>query len=424
MRAIWDIAQNDLRVIFREKGIWLNIVIVPLLLAYLIGFANGAGAGTQPTAPIVLIDVIDENGTAESARFLDAVRAANPTLRICPTDNDADDVCRLDGAPFDATLAEERLRDQVSLALVIIPADFDTALAAGVPTTLLYRSSDAAFAPTFIREAVNAAAQTVGGAAAAANIGVGIAEGAPGLTFRDEADRAAFRAGVQDEAAALWAAAPITVDYQLNAFDAQQRVAQAGGGFAQSVPGMATMYVMFAVFPLASAFILERKQWTLQRLVTMPVSRAQILGGKLLARFILGMIQYGIMFAFGAVLGVRYGGDVVALVLLMMLFVLCIAALTLALTTLLKSDAQAQGVTLFLSLVLAPLGGAWWSLEIVPAFMQVIARVTPVAWVMEGYRALIFEGGTLITVLPSLGVLAGMTALFFAFGVARFKVAG
>ncbi len=422
MQSIFDIALNDLRVIFKERGIWLNIIVIPLAIAYLVGFANGEAARGQPTPPTVIVDVIGGGSSTLSAAFLDAVRAANPTIRLCPMDSGTSDVCRLDGATLDETLAETRLKDQVALALLVLPPDFDAALTAGDATSIIYRSSDDAFAPTFIREAVNAAAQTVGGAAAAANIGADIADETPGLTFRDDADRSAFRTAVRDDAAGLWASDPIRVDYQLTTFDENQQVARGGGGFGQSVPGMATMYVMFAIFPLASAFILERKQWTMQRLVTMPVSRAQILGGKLLARFVLGMIQYGIMFGFGALLGVRYGDDPVALLLLMVVFVLCIGALTLALTTLLKSEAQAQGITLFLSLVLAPLGGAWWPLEIVPTFMQTAARVTPVAWVMDGYRSLIFEGGSLMTVAPSLAVLAGMTALFFAFGVARFRI--
>jgi ABC-2 type transport system permease protein len=419
---IWDIALNDLRVIFRERGIWLNIIVIPIALAVLVGLANGAGAGQQPTPPTVIVDVIDQDGSPTSAALLDAVRAANPTLALCPFDNDDADRCRLDDAALDEALSEARLRGQRALALLIIPPGFGAQVAAGTPVSLIYRSNENAFAPTFIRQAVDAAAQQVGGAAAAERVGLAVADNFGGLVFRDDADRTAFGANIRESAAESWAADLVTVDYQLTVFDAQQEIADSGGGFAQSFPGMATMYVMFAVFPAASAFILERKQWTMQRLATMPVTRAQILGGKMLARFLLGMLQYVIMFAAGFALGTRYGNDIVALALLMTLFVLAITALTLALTTLLRSDMQAQGVTLFLSIVMAPLGGAWWPLEIMPDFMQAAARITPVAWVMEGYRSLIFEGGSLAMIVPSLAVLGAMAALLFAFGVSRFKV--
>src|SRR5690606_30860692 len=192
-------------------------------------------------------------------------------------------------------------------------------------------------------------------------------------------------------------------------------------GFGQSITGIGTMYVMFAVLPAAAAFLQERKNWTIQRMVTMPLTRAQILGGKLLARFTIGMVQYVIVFAFGMVLGVRFGNDALALVLVMVAFTLCITALTLALTTLLRSPAQASGLTLFLSLTLAPLGGAWWPLEIVPGWMRTVGHISPVAWAMDSYRSLLFYDGSLSTVIVPVLVLLGMAVVFFLFGVARFK---
>jgi ABC-2 type transport system permease protein len=266
---------------------------------------------------------------------------------------------------------------------------------------------------------VQAVVQRFGAATLAGQVGGEVAATTPGLTL-DAAEQAAFADSVRARAADLIAAQPPVVDNVMAATTTPQRTN--GGGFSQSVPGMATMYVMFAVFPAAIALMTERKLGTLQRLVTMPLKRAQILGGKLLARFVMGMLQYGIIFAFGLVLGVRYGSDPIAVALTMVLFTLCITAITLALATLLKNENQAGAITLLLSLTLAPLGGAWWPLEIVPDWMRTLGHISPVAWAMDSYTALIFFGKTLIDVLPYLGVLAAITLVFFAFGVARFRI--
>ena len=74
------------------------------------------------------------------------------------------------------------------------------------------------------------------------------------------------------------------------------------------------------------------------------------------------------------------------------------------------SATQATGVTLFLTLTLAPLGGAWWSLEIVPAWMRTVGHISPVAWAMDGFRSLMFESGGVATVAVPILVLLGMTA--------------
>lgn len=422
MQKIWAIALNDLRIIFREKDIWINLIVLPLILSFVIGYANGAGQQpSDPTAPDILIDVIDRDDSESSREFLAALRAANPNFVLCAVSQDADERCGTGEAVFDEALAETRLRDQIALARIDIPAGFGAALSAGGDADIVYFANENATAPSFILQSVQAVARRQGAAIVAERVGTAAAMTAPGLAL-DVAGEAALADGIRQRAADLLAAQPPVVT-EVTSATAGTQTTPDRGGFSQSVPGMASMYVMFAVFPAAVAFMTERKQGTLQRLVTMPVRRWQLLGGKLLARFLLGMLQYGIVFAFGGlVLGVRFGDDLPALFLTMVVFTLCITALTLALSTLLRTEAQAGSLTLLLTLTLAPLGGAWWSLEIVPEWMRTLGHISPVAWAMDSYSSLIFYGGSLATVLPYIGVLAAMASAFFIFGVARFRI--
>jgi len=49
---------------------------------------------------------------------------------------------------------------------------------------------------------------------------------------------------------------------------------------------------------------------------------------------------------------------------------------------------------------LAALGGAWWSLEVVPEWMRTVGHISPVAWAMDGYTSLFFENGDIGTEDP------------------------
>jgi ABC-2 type transport system permease protein len=172
-----------------------------------------------------------------------------------------------------------------------------------------------------------------------------------------------------------------------------------------------------------SLFILirERKNWTLQRLVMMPLTRWQILGGKILMWFVAGMIQFIVVFLIGLALRVNFGDQPLAMLLVMVLFTLCMTALAFAVSTFLKTEQQANSISLLLALTLAPLGGAWWPLDIVPEFMRMIGHLTPVAWTMDAFQMLIFEQGTLLTILPNLAILTGFTVVFFVIAVRRFR---
>lgn len=422
MRRTLDIAINDLRIIFKDRSIWINLIILPIVLSVAVGFANGVGSSAPSGDVKIIIDVLDNDQSTASSQFLDDLRAANGSLLLCPMDQTADDACQYKDGSLTPELAQTRLENKVSLATIELPSGFGASIGAGQRVDILYRSNESATAPSYILQAVQSAATRLNGAQVAAQVGEQVAGSLPFLQFSDDADRQAFVESIRQKAQEEWAANPVSVQTVEASLSENTSSNNNGNGFAQSIPGIASMYVMFVVLPAAAAIILERKNWTLQRLATMPVSRTQILGGKLLARFVLGMIQYFILFAFGGVVvGVRFGNDPVALILLMITYSACVTALSLALTTFITTDQQAQGIALFMSLTLAPLGGAWWPLEIVPAWMRVVGHISPIAWAMDGYHEIIFYGGGLGDVIVPILVLVALTAALFAFGVSRFR---
>jgi ABC-2 type transport system permease protein len=420
MRKILSVALNDLRITFADPSIWIFLVVVPAVLIFAVGFANGAGANAATPAepPRRLVDVFDADASADSAALLAALRAADPALLLCPMDDDGE-LCRLDGAELTPELATGRLDDGLTEALIELPAGMGAALLAGQAAQIVYRSDDDPTATSPTLTALNAAITRVTGAARARDFAETLASTDSGLGD-------GFSDAVYARAAELWAADPVRV---MPVMAQAEAATQTEPGFQQSVPGMGSMYVMFTVFAGATILIQERKGWTLQRIVTMPVTRGQFLAGKILARVTMGMIQFAVAFAVGALIGlifgVSYGNSPLALLVMMLAFSLCVSALTLLIATLAQNEQQAAGFTTFLALTLAPIGGAWWSLdfEFIPQFMKDIAVVSPLYWVMDGFNAVIREGGGLIDVLPAAGVLLAIAAAFFALGIARFRAA-
>jgi ABC-2 type transport system permease protein len=117
----------------------------------------------------------------------------------------------------------------------------------------------------------------------------------------------------------------------------------------------------------------------------------------------------------------NFGEDPLALVLLAIAYTLSVTALSFALGSGLKNPAQASGLALLLTLTLAPLGGAWWPMDVSPKFMQIIGHVSPVAWAMDGFTALTYEGAHLADVWVPLVVLLGMAVAAFVIAIPRFR---
>jgi ABC-2 type transport system permease protein len=419
MQTIFTIALNDLTIFFRARGNLIGLIVLPLAITVAVGWANSGRSGPS----VLRVDIIDLDQSAQATALLTQLRAINPALRLCPMDNNADDLCRLDGAPLTEPLALERVRNEWVDGLLIIPNGYGAAIAQSQPMQLPYYSTDDPALPGPVRQAVESVLQQVNGATVAARVGarfLGIL--APLLTLDAviPGDQAVEQA-IYQRAEHILTTRPPAVRYETTKADTPQ-MSGIQNGFGQSIPGMGTLYVIFTVLAGTSNLLRERQQWTLQRLAALPLTKAQILGGKILGYFTLGMIQYGVVFAVGLVIGLDFGNDLLAMVLVMAAFALCMTALALLLATLVTSEGQANGLRNLLALTLAPLGGAWWPLEIVPEFMQQIGHLSPVAWAMDGFHDLIFNQGTLVDVMPEIGVLLAIALVLFGIGVRRFRV--
>lgn len=415
MRELIHIAINDLRVTFAERGVWVNILVMPVALIFIIGLVQG---GNETQSGQVRIDIINHDESPLATEFLNILRDLNPVFYLCPLDNTDDDICLLGDDPvIDEARAIQRIEDGQSRRMLIIPEDFEARVLASEAVDIAYRSNEDMTQPSLTLQAVQTAAGEISGAALAARVAVDVYESE--FDFRDDAARAAFYRDVYDRAAAMRAALPESVTYRESGSD--NGGVSDGGGFRQSVPGMGSMYVMFTVLAGAVILIQERRNWTLQRLVSMPLTRAQLLGGKVLARFLMGMAQFAIAFIAGYFLGLRFTGSLLGILVLMVSFTVCITALAMLLATLIETEQQAASAMTFLALTLAPLGGAWWPLEIVPEFMRTIGHISPVAWVMNGFTQIIYYGGGLADVWVSVVVLLGAAAVLFTVAITRFR---
>jgi ABC-type Na+ efflux pump permease subunit len=425
MAKVLAILRHDLRVFLSQRSNLPGLLLVPAVMTVIIALVTG---GAFDRAAIRRLDVIDQDGTQASSEFLASIRQANPGLTLCPMDNTADDVCGLGESGTlikDQALTEEqaldRVADSTSLALLEIPSGFEASLTAQKPTTLTFRSASSFGMSQSAQEAVQAALSQVNGAAVASQIGlsaIGRLQGQP--LAGDEAQQ--MKGALYQRALEMGKRKNVTVEFALSGTPQGRTMGESLQlGLGQSVPGMGTMFVMMTVFGGMAALIVERQQWTLQRLAVMPLSRRTLLAGKILARFCLGLLQFLVIFAVGVLLGMNFGQDPLAFLLLAIAYTLSVTALSFAIGPGLKNPAQASGLSLLLTLTLAPLGGAWWPMSVSPPFMQIIGHVSPVAWAMDGFTALTYEGAHLADVWVPLVVLLGMTVLAFVIAIPRFR---
>ena len=416
MHKMWVVARNDLQLRLQDKQNWLLLLALPVLIIYLTGLGAQKVAQLIPTT--VRIDVLDGDGSAVSEALIAAMAEANDSLLICPADNDPADGCGLAGASLSPTLARERLADQMTFGLLTIPEGFAEALDRGDDALLVFETAGTSAAAEIAFQALQDAVARVGGPIAAARLAVQMAE-SQGIEIGPE-----FYNARRDDAEAAWARA---LPVQIVSGSQQSGKAWSMGvqvmenGFKLSTPSIAVMFVMVSILAAAQSLAEERMMGILERVGTMPVSKAQWLGGKLLATCLLGWSQFAILLLFGALLGVSFGHAPLAVILVVGSYVLAITAMALVLATWARTPRQASSLATLAYMVLAPLGGAWWPLIFVPGWMRALGHLSPIAWCLDGLNALIFYQGTWADVVEPVGVLLLFAGVCFIFGVWRFR---
>jgi len=419
MVKVLAIIWHDLRVFLAQRSNLPGLLLTPAVMTVIIALVNGGAFGGTV---VRRLDVIDQDGTQASAQFLESIRQANPGLTLCPMDNTQKDVCSLGKSNvLTESQALDRVANSDSLALLEIPSGFEVNLAAQQPMSLIFRSTSNIGTSQSALEAVQAALSQVNTAAVASQIGLSVIGQIQGQPLAGEQAQI-MKSALYQQALKLENRKNVSIDFTLSGTTQGRSLGESlQQGLGQSVPGMGTMFVLMTIFGGMAALIVERQQWTLQRLAVMPVSRATLLAGKILARFCLGLLQFLVVFIVGAVLGMNFGKDPFALVLLVIVYTLSVTALSFAIGPGLKNPAQASGLGLLLTLTLAPLGGAWWPMDISPKFMQITGHISPIAWAMDGFTALTYNGAHLADILIPLAVLAGMTVLLFLIAIPRFR---
>jgi ABC-type multidrug transport system permease subunit len=201
------------------------------------------------------------------------------------------------------------------------------------------------------------------------------------------------------------------------------------------VPAYTVMFAFFLVMNVGWVFVAERRQGTLKRLRAAPVTRGQVLVGKLIPCFLLSLGQGVFLLVAGRLFfGMRWGPEHWPLVeqvawLLPVVFTTSMAAMGLALLVAAVARTEIQ-VALYGAvpvLILALIGGCVLPREMMPEEAQKFSQLTPQGWALDAYRELLDADPrydpNLAIVLKSCGVLAafGVGFLGLAWGLLRLE---
>jgi ABC-2 type transport system permease protein len=188
------------------------------------------------------------------------------------------------------------------------------------------------------------------------------------------------------------------------------------------LPGILTMFVLFATAMSARALVEERKKGTLERLLTTRLSLSQLFVGKFLVNVSRGYIQTLILLLLAyAVFQIFTPISFLETLVLSIVFVAAVSGLGVLIGSAARTEDQATWIAVFFTMLMVMLGGTFFEIPESGA-LNALSKISLNTYAIDGYKTLIAEGGSLGDTTFNIGVMAGVAAVGLLVSRLVFKV--
>jgi len=378
------IAGSNVRRMLRERSNIFFVFIFPLALILLIGAQFGGDVD-----PVIGIHLADNDELAESVA--EAVEAEE-TLQVIRFETNEELVTAIENGNAQAGL--------------FLPAGMGQSAAAGEQVEIGFVSRTDGFGPQ-IQSVVGAAVSGVMTPVTAAQFAVE----KTGASFED----ALAVARGQEESAPGLTVEVVAVGEAL--------FPSTLGRFDLGASSQLILFVFLTALAGSAALILSRQLGISRRMLSTPTSTGTIVIGEGTGRWAVAMVQ-GIYIILATFLIFRVDwGDPLGALLILITFSAVGAGAGMLMGAVFSNDAQASGIGVVLSLGLAALGGCMLPVELFSPTMQNVAHITPHAWALDGFAELVRRDGTVVDILPELGILVAYATVLLVLAAWRLRVA-
>jgi ABC-2 type transport system permease protein len=404
MKKIFLIGWKDIVLAFRDQAALIMMLAAPFALTLGLGFVTGAfsgsGGGGLNDIPIVLVN---QDGGQLGNELVNTFQSADLQSLVAPSSMD------------DTQEARRQVDENKAAAAVIIPPGFTASIipaqgsaSAGPLVQIeLYTNPSSPTSVGIIQTIVEEFVSRVEIGRVSAKVAVSQLI-SHGLIQTQDAAQVGGQIGA-NQANAAGVSSAITLKGVATGGEAVKFNA-----LAYMAPGMALMFLMFTVGNGGRTLLAERAQGTLTRMLVAPTTTAQVLAGKVFGIILTGAVQMLILILASTLFfGLRWG-DPLAVLVLVLAAVFGATGWGMIITSLVKTPGQVSAFSSAVMLIFGILGGSFLNISSLPAWFQVVSKITPNAWGLDGFTTLALGGGMMDILQPLAGLFVMGVVLFVA----------
>jgi len=388
MNRAFIVAIREVRTYLQDKADLAFSLLLPIVIFALMYFAFGGESLFHGTAHVVNED---EGGTYSTV-FLEQLEAIDV----------------LDVELLAAEDADAKLEDSDLLMVIYIPKDFSENLASGEPAQLLFKQ----------RGNGGDEGQIV------ASLVYGVAEQMnQEFQVYNELNSALEGLGIPQERIDIVTQKYLDLERESPVIGVnEQTVGSSPDPVNLFLPGVVTMFVLFAITLSARAIVEERRKGTLERLLTTRLSVGQLFVGKFLANVSRGFVQTLILLILAYIVFQIFTPlTFIECLVIALIFAAAASALGMVIAAVARSEDGATWIAVFFTMVMVMLGGTFFEIG-EGSVLYTISQFSINTYANSAFKTIISEGGSLANLGLELGVMAGVAVVGLVLSRILFKV--
>lgn len=397
----------------RDRAAFVLAFVVPIVFfSIFAGIFGGSRGGTRR----ILLAVVDEDGSDNSRRFIDALKAEKGLAVVTGKVPEGGREETL----FDRATAETAVRAGTMPVALIIPKGFgETPISfgrPGRPKLLLLADTADPVAPPVVSGLLQGIAA---GALPDVMARTGVEEierwGGP-LTPEQraklEANIQVLRSRTPSGSRAGGAAAGGLVDVEVqDVLGATKKNPTS----ALIAAGLGVMFLLFSAAGAGGALIEEAESGTLDRILSTHVSMSRLLLGKATYLSAVAVTQLTVMFVWGEIFfGLELHRHLAGFFIMTIVTAIASSCFGLLLAAMSRSRMQLVALSNLLILAMSALGGSMVPRYLLSDTVQKLGLVTLNAWAIDGFMKVFWRDEPVVNLWPQVAVLLAASALLFA----------
>lgn len=189
------------------------------------------------------------------------------------------------------------------------------------------------------------------------------------------------------------------------------------------VPGiLAILVTMIGGFLSALNIVKEKEIGTIEQINVTPIKKHHFILGKLIPFWVLGLVVFSIgLLVARLVHGIIPIGNIGLLYAFVAVYLLAVLGFGLLISTYCETQQQAMFIAFFFMMIFILMGGLFTSIDSMPEWAKVIARLNPVSYLIDVMRMVVLKGSGFKDITYHLSIIALFAIVLNGWAIFNYK---